>query len=557
MIKKWFSNIASIIILFLSLPGLAAQHQSTSNWSGGYLGFHSGVALGKFEVSNPFGASIYGDTIRTPGFIGGVQAGYNWQLPGSIYVYGIEAELSGLDAEGTNTCFAYTGRYVSANCSANPDVSGKLSARLGIALGTAGRTLFYIKGGVAFLDNDLEATNNNEFWNNSLVSQKHSDSTVWGGTAGVGIEFAMVPNCSVKLEYDYLGLAGADINAPPSALVSPDFETAALTAGAKASVSQHMHQIMLGLNYHLSPNGIGNSGYSSSFLGTEGSSAMVASGWQLETGLRYFYSSGRFQKDMPVPDGVSSSIVSRLVYDDLGAHAGELFARLDTSSHLFVKALAGVGRITSGHMNDEDWGFPTDFIGNPTPIAYSNTFSDLDKTNLHYATIDLGYDLLYGSDYKVGLFVGYNRIKEQYIANDITQIASTEIHMSAPAGRSVITETDKWNALRIGFASQVWLTPQWRLNFDAAYLPYIHFNGEDDHWLRGLVINEMSSGRGVQFEAVASYSITPQAQIGLGGRYWAAWSADGSDKPNGSKPNRVDTYRYQRYGAFIQGSYSF
>lgn len=120
----------------------------------------------------------------------------------------------------------------------------------------------------------------------------------------------------------------------------------------------------------------------------------------------------------------------------------------------------------------------------------------------------------------------------------------------------MITETDNWNALRLGFSTQVWISPQWRLDVDAAYLPYINFTGEDDHFLRGLVFTEISSGRGVQLEAVAAYSINPHARIGVGGRYSAAWSS-GSDTYHGVAVHRVDPYRYERYGMFIHGSYSF
>ena len=58
----------------------AAEQPAPFAWHGFYVGYHSGGALALADVDNPFGPSIFGDTIRTPGPLGGGQLGYNWQL---------------------------------------------------------------------------------------------------------------------------------------------------------------------------------------------------------------------------------------------------------------------------------------------------------------------------------------------------------------------------------------------------------------------------------------------------------------------------------------------
>ena len=68
------------------------------------------------DVDDPFGPSIYGDTVRSPGPLAGGQAGYNWQFGQALL--GLEADVSWADLYGTNTCFAFSGFYVSANCRA-------------------------------------------------------------------------------------------------------------------------------------------------------------------------------------------------------------------------------------------------------------------------------------------------------------------------------------------------------------------------------------------------------------------------------------------------------
>lgn len=550
MSKLWNIFVTVFMLALISIQIFAGPMSSIVD--NGYIGLHVGAALAKYDVSNPYGHSIYGDIIRVPSFNGGIQAGYNWQISGSNTLLGIEASLSGLDGEAANTCFAYSGHYVSSNGVAHPNISGTLTGRVGFAIDNAGRTLCYLKAGLAALNSKVIVSNNNVFFGTIPVAQNYTSSTQWGGDIGAGFELMLTPEISMKLEYNYLRLADSSIYAPPSLLLSKDNETVSVIPGAKADVSQAMHQLTLGVNYYLFPSE-DNISKSVFYHQAEFPSQRANNHWNFEVGLRYFYSYGRFQKNMPLLDQIQSSLISRLVYDKLGAHSGEIVAEVDTPWPFFVKAIAGVGRITSGQLNDEDWGLPKVFFG--VPVAYSNTLSDLDDTKLRYATVDLGYEFLSGNDYRLALLLGYNHIHERYTANDIVQLAFGHMEYLTLPGRAVITETDKWNSFRVGFGVRAWFNPSCRLDLDVAYLPYVRLNGEDDHWLRGLVITELSSGRGVQFDALASYSLTPQFRVGLGGRYWAAWS-NGSDEPNGQTLPRVDTYRYERFGVFVQGSYA-
>ncbi len=130
------------------------------DWSGFYIGGHLGGGLGQPHVGNPYGPSIYGDTVRMPKAFAGVQAGYNWQAPGSPWLFGIEAEVSAVDGDGTNTCLAYSGQFVSANCRIKEHAIGSITGRLGRTFGPHGHSLAYIKGGAAFLVSDVSITTN-------------------------------------------------------------------------------------------------------------------------------------------------------------------------------------------------------------------------------------------------------------------------------------------------------------------------------------------------------------------------------------------------------------
>src|SRR5208283_20347 len=76
---------------------------------------------------------------------------------------------------------------------------------------------------------------------------------------------------------------------------------------------------------------------------------LVVSGWELDVGVRDWYSSGTFQKGLIPP-----ALVSRLTYDTT-ANSGELFGRIETPQNVFVKGNLGVGSLLGGQLNDEDW----------------------------------------------------------------------------------------------------------------------------------------------------------------------------------------------------------
>ena len=522
-------------------------------WTGFYAGIHAGAGLGFAEVGNPYGTSIYGEKIRTPAFMLGGQVGYNWQAAGSPWVFGVEGELSWLDSNGTVTCFAPSGEMTSSNCGARPQYTGAVTGRIGYALGPAQRTLVYGKGGAAFLHNRIDATTNFAFDLYGPATTETSP-TQWGWTLGAGVEQALSPAWSLKLEYDYRHFADATLATPATLSTTPDGATMTPIAASSASVRQSMHTVKLGLNYHFGAP-------VNATWGDDAYAAMAAapardSRWSFEVGGRYWYSSGRFAKDVPAGDTSSTHLISRLTYADLTAHSGEVFARLDTPWLVFVKGYAGAGMIEGGRMNDEDWGLTEGF---PPFTGYSNTLSNLSSSNLNYQTIDVGLNLLQGPGFKIGPFVGYNRVHEQYAAIDCAQTASPSSGICSVTinNAAVITETDTWHSLRVGAAGDLWLSPRWRLSGDIAYLPYVKFKGRDNHWLRSLVIDEDGQGRGVQMEAFISYYVTPQFSVGVGARYWSMWTTSGVDYDNGSLSTRSDTYRYERFGGLFQASYKF
>ncbi len=515
-------------------------------WTGFYAGVHLGGAAGTDKVSDPYGPSIFGDTIQNPGAIGGVQAGYNYQI--GRLVAGVEAEFSAANMDGSSTCFAYSGYYISSNCHSHVDSIGTLTGRLGATLGAWERTLIYAKGGLAWENASISATANG---NVNTATSASEDRTGW--TLGAGVERALTPHWSVKAEYDYLSFGDSSMWAPVSFKQVALPSTFALIAGKAANTAEDVHEFKLGVNYRIGADAAAWT--PDSDVSLKDAPTVLAYGWETEVGGRYWYSTGRFQKDLAPP-----SLVSRLSYgEDLAANSGEAFGRVDTPWNVFIKGNLGLGSIDSGHQNDEDWMIPPGVFG--VTIPYSNTVAGKVDGDLSYATIDAGYDLLRGGDYKVGPFIGYSYWHKKKNAYGCMQIANPNSDCAGisvePTSHLGIAEDDTWQALRVGFSAETMVTDRLKISADAAYLPYAYFSGQDDHLDRKILFPEWSDGgNGVQAEALLSYALTDRISVGVGGRYWAAWTAEGRYSCAGCITAAAD-YKTERAGVFAQTSYKF
>ena len=524
-------------------------------WTGFYGGVHVGATAGTANFADPFGSSIFGDNVTTPGFLAGGQIGLNWQAPNSNLVLGVEADASWLTSDGTNTCLAYSGLFVSANCRAQPNMMGDLTARVGWAYGQFNHSLVYIKGGAALVREQIDiSTNGTQSFAGLAPLTTSSSFTKVGWTVGTGAEHAITPAWSVKLEYDYVGL-GAETVATPQGLVQPvpgafGFN---FTPAGTTRVTQNFQEINLGLNYKFGMDPSARWDCASSAFAAKAPVIDGASGWELQAGARYWYSSGTFQKDSGSTTNAASANIlnSRLTYDTT-ANSGELFGRIETPQNLFVKGNIGAGSLLGGHLNDEDWAI---FGGT---VAYSNTLSSV-AGDIDYATVDLGYDFFRGAGYKLGAFAGYNYYKDDKSAYGCTQIANpfSDCVPAIPGSVLSITEDDTWQSLRIGVNGEVMITDRLKVGADVAYLPDVEFNGTDDHLLRALIIPESGTGTGVQLESIFSYLIADQFSVGVGGRYWAMWTTKDAiaDYAGAPCPCATQPAKTERYGVFVQVDY--
>ncbi len=168
---------------------------------------------------------------QTNGFLGGVQAGYNWQL-GSWAVIGVEGDISWTDSKGTSPCI------VVFSCRTEHDWIATAAGRFGV---TYDRALFYVKGGVAW----AQTTYSSHFNNGGLFSVSQNDTRV-GALFGTGIEYAFLPNWSAKIEYNYIDFGSDSYNFP---FTIPVAVNGGVTVNFGTSIHEKMHLVKAGLNY--------------------------------------------------------------------------------------------------------------------------------------------------------------------------------------------------------------------------------------------------------------------------------------------------------------------
>ena len=192
----------------------------TWSWQGFYVGGHLGALAGTTTFSDPYGPSLFGDKVTTPGFLAGAQLGYNW-LVAPRWIVGLETAVSALDShDGTNTCLQASITIIGSNCEVMPRALASFTGRLGFLPDVQGHTLLYGKAGAAWIGDDISINPNNSFSKENFSKAifpgepTNERTTAWGWTVGGGIEQALTPAWSLSLEYNYYRFATTHVFTP-------------------------------------------------------------------------------------------------------------------------------------------------------------------------------------------------------------------------------------------------------------------------------------------------------------------------------------------------------
>ena len=226
------------------------------SWTGFYVGGHVGSGWGTAETDANVGAAVnaafpnIGLGLVVPisqhsmnGFLGGAQAGYNYQT--GVMVFGVEGDFSWSGLKGGTAC------VVLLHCDAEVKWMADLTGRVGVAV--ADRGLLYVKGGVAWADSSYSVSQSVSLGIGPGVQAGVNgsvSSTRVGGVLGAGVEYGFMPNWSAKLEYDYFDFGKKDLNLPIRASGSVGGAGGAVAFTLPISVTQQVHTIRVGANYH-------------------------------------------------------------------------------------------------------------------------------------------------------------------------------------------------------------------------------------------------------------------------------------------------------------------
>ena len=201
--------------------------KSSYDWTGVYVGGFVGGATGA-NVTNkatnspklfgeiPFGSTSTSTNSSTSGsFMGGGTVGYNWQLPKTPYLIGLEGEYGYLGSSGSSQSQSVGPQGIVQLNTQNKTTIGSdfgyglVGGRIGYALD---RSLFYVKSGAVFTQ--VQSTNSTitgipdtPF---NTAGSSNSGGTTTGYAIGGGIEYAPSwysnKNFTVKVEYLYFGI---------------------------------------------------------------------------------------------------------------------------------------------------------------------------------------------------------------------------------------------------------------------------------------------------------------------------------------------------------------
>ena len=181
--------------------------QPIYTWNGFYVGGHfGGVSTHEDVIGDDFAAF----STDPSGVLGGVQAGYNYQLAPN-WLIGVEGELSWTSASTTDFGFRSEHNWYDT-----------FDGRLGYVMGP---WLLYAKCGVAWMNADYS------------VPGASVNVTRTGWNIGAGAEYMIAPQWSAKAEYNFLDFGTDNLGFPLSG------------TGVKTEV----HEFKVGVNYHWVP----------------------------------------------------------------------------------------------------------------------------------------------------------------------------------------------------------------------------------------------------------------------------------------------------------------
>jgi hypothetical protein len=230
--------------------------------------------------------------------------------------------------------------------------------------------------------------------------------------------------------------------------------------------------------------------------------------------------------------------------------------------------MVGLGAVIDGEIIDRDF-----FLGQ---FTFSDTTSNVKDGSLKFAMFDVGWSYSPTGGVKLGFFAGYHYWYEKVTAYGLVCNQASILGCTFPGevqvgfDTAVLAYQPTWHAARIGFG-QIALTERLSFSAEIAGIPYASVQNKDSHLLRqsfadlGPAPNVIANSRyavGGEAELMLNYAVTPNIEIGVGGRYWGLTARRGevlfgaafNSFNNNSSLSRFDQ---QRYGVLLQAKGKF
>jgi opacity protein-like surface antigen len=256
-IRYQFTPETIAAVMPTKAPVKAVAYSPPTNWTGFYVGGFLGGVYGNTDIRIVGDPNNAGNNPRVAGALGGFEAGYNYQAPNN-WVVGVEGDVGAANLHGARTCGTDAGRDPNGlqvrfpaaylNCESTANWMATAAVRLGYALG---RTLYYVKGGGAITDDNVNTRCIFGPLNGAVtpfgvlgpclnpafaVTNGFSTSgTRTGWLVGFGTEFDLGKGWSAKAEYDFIDFGSRTATATDGTTVLRD-------SGA-------LSQVKIGVNY--------------------------------------------------------------------------------------------------------------------------------------------------------------------------------------------------------------------------------------------------------------------------------------------------------------------
>ena len=243
MINSWLRGVAVVALMVVGTAAAQAADLPTRKEAPApvfvpppftWTGFYVGLNAGGIAPSGSRGASILDTNPATTGFIsaefpgglgsqsvgflGGGQAGYNWQT--GAFVLGVETDFDGSTLSksvnnigtpfGSAAGTALAGDSLNVNAKSSLSWLGTTRARLGFVATPDNRLMIYATGGVAYGGGSSNFSVA-DVTTGSIFTASPSSTRV-GWVIGGGVEYAITNNITVKGEYLYADLGSSNFN---------------------------------------------------------------------------------------------------------------------------------------------------------------------------------------------------------------------------------------------------------------------------------------------------------------------------------------------------------